>query len=443
MRKSNKLLQTLASRTSLLRRQSFGMTLPKRESYHQTMMNNFSQNPMWEVVNEHFDDVVSRMKYLEKQFDTNVNLDNIDREPVIMRFDGFHFKSFTTGGEIFEKPFDANIHWALMLAARDLGLKNLNPTMMYLCSDELTLIFSGSTDPKTKQPNATSLYRGRVQKLVSISTSILTVLFNYYLRKLLLTNIDSFDRRLQRDLKNLENLSNNPAAYSSKKMLIAKRRELRQKLINGELVGHFDCRIYQLPSKNHAAEYIIWRQLDCLRNSKTTLGCRFFTQQQTKNLSATKIVELVEQQTGVSWVDFPNEYKYGTFIKKIKYLKNGFNPKTKETVEVERTSYFNQCIQLAHCSPEHVIELLSTPYWTHNVLEADSYSSPKKMSLSYPSGVEFTFGTTPDIFTRTHQFPIICKDSLTCPDSQEQQHFAAPTMACLMEMTDSGYVVDL
>ncbi|EFC50628.1 predicted protein [Naegleria gruberi] len=246
-----------------------------------------------EAVNQNFDEVVARMKLFEGQYDSKVNFDIADQQPIVMRFDGFHFKSFTTNGDIFEKPFDANIHWALLLAVRDLCLKNLsmNPTLIYNCSDELTLLFSGQTSNNEKQKVPNGIYRGRAQKLVSISTSFLTITFNYYLRKLLRANADSFESRLEYDMHN-SNISKK--SYQTEDF--EKRRLVRQKLLDGDIFGNFDCRIYQLPTISHAIDYMIWRQIDCIRNSKTTLGSKFYAQNEMNFLSASKIVEMVEQE---------------------------------------------------------------------------------------------------------------------------------------------------
>ncbi|KAF0980040.1 hypothetical protein FDP41_001193 [Naegleria fowleri] len=346
-----------------------------------------------------------------------------------MRFDGFHFKSFTSNADIFEKPFDANIHWAMMLAVRDFCTKGITlaPTLIYICSDEITMLFASKNEKSLSYP---SLYNGRIQKLVSICTSFMTVGFNHYLRKLLANNYESFEKRIEYDSKHLKSHSKKILKPSDLEL----RRETRQKLLDGYIDGHFDGRVYQVPSISHAVEYILWRQHDCVRNSKTILGSKYFDQTKMDNLSAGEVVEMIEKKVGVRWADFPNEFKYGTFIKKIKHHKTGFNPLTKTSTSVLRTSPFNQCIKLMHCTPEFITNLVTQPLWSHNVLACNPMHAPEKVVLSYPSGANFTFGVQPYSFGIGNQAPVLYKDHLNSPFNENVSKYCGTTLAALSEM---------
>lgn len=113
-------------------------------------------------------------------------------------------------------------------------------------------------------------------------------------------------------------------------------------------IGAFDCRISELPNKNLVVDYFRWRNEDAHRNalnahcywrlredkfSKTDAAKKI------KGLSTANKNELLFSY-GLNFNEFPNWQKRGIGVYWKDYQKEGFNPKTQETVLVNRRGLF-------------------------------------------------------------------------------------------------------
>lgn len=159
------------------------------------------------------DDLGDRMKEYERS--TEMRLD--PALPIIARIDGRAFSSFTRG---CEKPFDARVSKAMRAAAAHL-VEEAHPKIGYVQSDEITLIWQNVE-------GGSILFDGRVLKLCSVLASTAAV---------------RFDR-----------------TFSA---LTATR----------ERMPAFDCRVWQVPSQEEAANTLLWRAMDARKNSVSS-ACR-------------------------------------------------------------------------------------------------------------------------------------------------------------------------
>lgn len=113
-------------------------------------------------------------------------------------------------------------------------------------------------------------------------------------------------------------------------------------------IGAFDCRISELPNKNLVVDYFRWRNEDAHRNALNA-HCYWrlredkFSQtdatEKIKGLSTANKNELLFSY-GLNFNEFPNWQKRGIGIYWKDYQKEGFNPKTQETVLVNRRGLF-------------------------------------------------------------------------------------------------------
>ncbi|KAL9651194.1 hypothetical protein ABK040_008265 [Willaertia magna] len=289
------------------------------KNIEENLLEENNDNPILKHILCRLDEIEDRVKYFENLYENKVIYNDADSRPIIVRFDGYHFRDYTS--KYFERPYDRDIHFALVLAAKHLYgyLPGDSVTLSYINSDEINFIFSRHSDKE--------LFQGRSQKFTSIFTSILTSKFNYYLKQL---------------KKNDINLNKIPDAY-------------------------FDCRIFQLPTINHAIEYIVLKHVSCIRNSKHSFGRAYLDHKQLLDLSTHKIKEIIEQEYGVRWEDCPNEFKYGTFIKRSKFFKKGFNPKTNQETRTERLCCINQCIKISKVPPPFLMDLVKEYTWPHYI----------------------------------------------------------------------------
>ncbi|MGQ9640546.1 MAG: tRNA(His) guanylyltransferase Thg1 family protein [Candidatus Bathycorpusculaceae bacterium] len=91
--------------------------------------------------------------------------------PFFLRLDGWKFKELS---EVVgaEKPFDKRFAKCLVSSAKILYRKGFNPTLVYVASDELNILFADVAP-----------FRGRVEKLDSIIAGLISSTFAMSLRK--------------------------------------------------------------------------------------------------------------------------------------------------------------------------------------------------------------------------------------------------------------------
>ena len=223
-----------------------------------------------------------------KEFYENVPKTNLMRRtPVIIRIDGKAFHTFTRG---FKRPFD------------EILIKTMQETTKYLCeniqgcvlgytqSDEISLVL---VDYQRFETSAWFDYE--VQKMCSIAASMATMAFNkfFYENVFLYNGMASVD------------MSNKKYPY----------KEVYAKAVKKGAM--FDARVFNIP-KEEVTNYIYWRQLDASRNSIQMVGQANFSHKELQNKSCNDIQDMLMEQKGINWNDYPTVCKRGTaVIKKI------------------------------------------------------------------------------------------------------------------------------
>ena len=234
------------------------------------------------------DDLGMRMK---NNYESIPKTKLMRRTPVAIRIDGKAFHTFTKG---FEKPFDMVL------------IKSMQQTMKYLCeniqgcvfgycqSDEITLIL---VDYQTLTTDAWFDYE--VQKICSISASMATMAFNRFFAE----NVDD---------------------YRFSKWEISKYEEETEEYIITlstavEKGAMFDARCFNIP-KEEVTNLIYWRQLDATRNSIQMVGQANFSHKELQNKTCNMIQDMLHEQKGINWNDFPTVCKRGTACIKNKRI---------------------------------------------------------------------------------------------------------------------------
>jgi tRNA(His) guanylyltransferase len=178
----------------------------------------------------------------------------------------------------FEVPFDKKF------------IEMMNQTAIYLCenvsnciityaqSDEITLVLS---DIENKEP----FFGNRLCKLQSVIASMATSKFN----QLMLIN----------DIENI------PCS-----------KEDVTDIIKTHTLYEFDCKAWNLPSVDDVVASILYRQNDCVRNSKQMVAQHYFSRKELEGKKTDEQIQMVKDKFNVDWnVDFSNGEKYGRFIK--------------------------------------------------------------------------------------------------------------------------------
>lgn len=198
------------------------------------------------------------------------------RTYTIIRLDG---KAFHTYTKRLEKPFDNEL-----IEDIDDTILAMLPAIQgvqfaYTQSDEISLLL---TDFAT--PNTDAWFDGNIQKMASISASIMTAQFN---RCRLARFVERKSLNLLRD--------DAPIAY-------------------------FDSRVFTIPDRTEVMNYFIWRNQDCARNSVSMVAKSLFSHKELQGKSTAEMQEMIYQKEGINWADYDQAKKNGRLIVKEEYL---------------------------------------------------------------------------------------------------------------------------
>jgi tRNA(His) 5'-end guanylyltransferase len=213
-----------------------------------------------------------------KSYYENVSRYYLTRKiPVILRIDGKAFHTFTKN---FKKPFDDSFSILMERTAIKLCEEIQGSKCAYKQSDEISILITDLDDIKTE-----AWFDYNIQKMVSVSASIATAIFNKY------HFIDEYDTL---------------SYYTPAK---------------NERIACFDSRVFNIPI-HEVENYFIWRQKDWIRNSIMMLARSYFSHKELKNKNGLDVHEMLCDKN-VNWTDLEDKWKNGVFIRKVNYEKNG------------------------------------------------------------------------------------------------------------------------
>jgi tRNA(His) 5'-end guanylyltransferase len=224
------------------------------------------------------DNFGDRMKSYEKQSEVYL------QDWIVVRIDGRRFSKFTKG---FRKPFDPLLRECMVYATKE-AVDAFHANVGYTQSDEITILISPLRH----------IFSGRAQKISSVVASFVTLKFNEKLNEL-------FDDLVKYPEFESSNFTN--PEWLDKKRYVA----------------HFDARAFSVPSDEEAFNVVYWRILDALRNSKTGFAQTYMPHKKLLNKKADEQIELTFNVTGKDWNRVPDEFKYGTLVKRKEFSRNG------------------------------------------------------------------------------------------------------------------------
>lgn len=231
------------------------------------------------------DDLGTRMKEFYEQV-PKTRL--VRRMPVAIRIDGKAFHTFTRG---FRKPFDHIL------------IKTMQETIKYLCeniqgcvfgftqSDEITLILVDY-----QKLTSSAWFDYEVQKLCSISASMATMAFNKYFAENVANEILEYKTSMV------------PQCVEIQQEIKEYHDTLRVAVNKGAM---FDARCFNIP-KEEVTNLIYWRQLDATRNSIQMVGQANFSHKELQNKTCNMIQDMLHEQKGINWNDYPTVCKRGS-----------------------------------------------------------------------------------------------------------------------------------
>lgn len=247
-------------------------------------------------------------KRMKESYENVANTKLLKRTPVAIRIDGKSFHTFTRG---FRRPFDAVFMGAMQQTMKYLCENIQGCVLGYTQSDEITLILADYKDL-----NTAAWFDYRVQKMCSVAASMATMKFNRVFAEILLdiNPIFNFDD----DEDYIEILKT--YGFDTELLYGEKRSE---EYVEGfknmiefyykanERGAMFDARCFNIP-KEEVTNLIYWRQLDASRNSVQMVGQCYFSSKQLHKKSCSNIQDMLMEQHGINWNNFPTACKRGT-----------------------------------------------------------------------------------------------------------------------------------
>ena len=208
------------------------------------------------------------------------------RTPVIIRVDMRAGHTFTKG---FQRPFD-EVFGNSMVKTMEYCAANIgNCVFAYCQSDEITFVLSDY-----RKLNTDAWFSYRTDKLCSIAASMATMAFNRYFDEWFNNWIIANDMEPRGKGWNDEELVKRFKAYDAAQ----------------EKGAMFDARCFNIP-KEEVCNCIYWRQLDATRNSIQMVGQANFSHAELQGKSCNEIQDMLHEQRGINWNDFPTRWKRG------------------------------------------------------------------------------------------------------------------------------------
>ena len=226
-----------------------------------------------------------RMKQYENVTQTRL----IRRQPVIIRIDGRAFHTYT---HKLDKPFDIDLAEAFEYTCSKLKDEIQGAKFIYTQSDEISILL---TD--WEELNTDSWFDYRIQKITSISAALTTCYFNEYVDKIVSDYFKLYNRK-DIDYKEEQDCLQKYNLWKTKK----------NKAI-------FDARTFNLPNEE-VCNYFISRQIDAIRNSKSSLGRAYFSPKELNKKNSDEVVKMVQDKAGINWKELSSRQQQGICLYK-------------------------------------------------------------------------------------------------------------------------------
>jgi len=227
------------------------------------------------------------------------------RLPALARLDGRCFRTFTKG---MSKPYDERMIAAMQLLTKTL-VGETNAKVGYTQSDEITLAWY-LPDPKSQV-----YFAGRIQKMVSSLAATASIRFLEIVSSGILS--DFADRR-----------------------------------------PTFDCRVWNVPTLEEAANVFVWRETDATRNSIQAAAQSVYSHKQLHNKNSSELRAMLYEK-GINWDDYPARFKRGSYYA-VREVERAFTAEEIEKLPAKHAARTNPelTVQRHEVQPLHLPPLL-------------------------------------------------------------------------------------
>ena len=241
----------------------------------------------------HFENLKEKCEYFRNLTDYKLTPNSY----VIAMLDGRSFSKLIKNK--YEKPFDEKFV-RIMNEVAEYLVKNIQGAKFaYTQSDEISILITDFDTPETD-----AAFGYRICKLQSILASMAASKFNQ-----LAFLYDVQPRLYENCLSDCED-----TIYETNDVL---------EMLKKQKLAEFDCKVWSVPDYNTAFCHFLWRQNDCIRNSKQQTAQTYLSHKELEGKSADEQIELCKAEKNVDWNTLDAGLKYGRLIyKERKLFKN-------------------------------------------------------------------------------------------------------------------------
>lgn len=208
---------------------------------------------------------------------------------IIVHVDGRSFSKVVKNK--FKKPFDNDFINMMNETAKYLCENVQGCQVAYVQSDEITLIL------KKMRPESDVFFGGRLCKMQSIIASMATAKFNQLVT---LYNI-------KKDAYDYIKIDYLDTIYNAKDIV---------RMIKDSSLYEFDCKVWDVNERNDAIAWLLFRSIDCIRNSKSQTAQTYLSHNELLNKTADEAIEMLKEKKDVDWNKLPDGIKYGRILVK-------------------------------------------------------------------------------------------------------------------------------
>ena len=188
--------------------------------------------------------------------------------PVYARIDGRNFSAFTRD---MERPFDKRMV-ECMVATTEALVEETHARIGYTQSDEISLVWQAD------RSDSSIFFDHRVAKMTSVLASFATAIFA------------------------------REVAYHLGPTYTCRH-------------PHFDCRVFQLPTRAEAANAFLWREQDATKNAVSMAARAVYSHKALEHKSGPEMQEMLFAK-GINFNDYPAFFKRGTFVRRETVLRD-------------------------------------------------------------------------------------------------------------------------
>lgn len=250
---------------------------------------------------------MSFIKEIEKrveEYEKTSNIKLIKGLPIILKYDGSSFSTFTKN---LARPYDIRLS-NLMIECCKYMVEITNARSGFVGSDEISIVLYED------DINSETIYNGRVQKLLSELASKLSVRFNRLLPNYLPEKINS--------------------------------------------EPYFDCKIWNVPNLEEAANCFWMRELSVTKNAITMAALNCYSHKELEGING-KIKQEMLFQKGINFNDYPVSFKRGVYIQKRKEYRK-FTSEEIEKLPLKHQARINPDLEVERS----VINVLELPIFS-------------------------------------------------------------------------------